>query len=68
MWLREITIGGLMFSPFPLFLIFGLMLTGLCALVVRNSRLQQYIWRDAWFFLSLWVCLSALSVYLFGAR
>ena len=66
MWLREIAIGGLMFSPFLFFLGCAAALTVASAWALRLAGLQHRVWKDAWFYLSLFTCYVALSLKMLG--
>ncbi|EKF75097.1 hypothetical protein A11A3_05374 [Alcanivorax hongdengensis A-11-3] len=66
MWLREMTLGGLLFSPLLAFALVGLVLTGLTRLAIHRLNGQQWLWKDAWFYVALFVCYSALALRLLG--
>ena len=65
--LREVGFGGMLFSPLVVLvpLAFGLVL--LTRLFLHQLDVQGFIWKQAWFEVSLFVCYLAVVVYLFGS-
>ena len=67
MGLREWEVGGVLLSPFLLFVLLALLLTGLLRLVVQATPLGRWIWHEALFDAALFVCVLFLVVRLLGA-
>jgi len=66
MGLREWEVGGVLLSPFLLYVLLALLLTGLLRLVVHASPLGRWIWHEALFDAALFVCVLFLVVRLLG--
>ncbi|PWQ88957.1 transporter, partial [Enterococcus faecium] len=49
MGLREWEVGGVLLSPFLLYVLLALLLTGLLRLVVHATPLGRWIWHEALF-------------------
>lgn len=64
--LREVGFGGLLFSPLVVLVPIAFALTLLTRLVLYRLNVQGFIWKQAWFEVSLFVCYLAAIVYLFG--
>ncbi|MEP5230618.1 MAG: DUF1656 domain-containing protein [Alloalcanivorax sp.] len=62
MWLHEIPVGGMLFSPMVLLVLLALVLTLVTHLLLRQLGWHHQIWKGAWFYLSLFVCFVALSL------
>ncbi|EDX90858.1 MULTISPECIES: DUF1656 domain-containing protein [unclassified Alcanivorax] len=62
MWLHEIPVGGMLFSPMVLLVLLALVLTLVSHLLLRQLGWHHQIWKGAWFYLSLFVCFVALSL------
>lgn len=62
MWLHEIPVGGMLFSPMVLLVLLALALTLVSHLLLRQLGWHHQIWKGAWFYLSLFVCFVALSL------
>ena len=67
MGLREWEVGGVLLSPFLLYVLLALLLTGLLRLVVQATPLRRWIWHEALFDTALFVCVLFLVVRLLGA-
>ena len=67
MGLREWEVGGVLLSPFLLYVLLALLLTGLLRLVVHATPLGRWIWHEALFDAALFVCVLFLVVRLLGA-
>ncbi|AAN66776.1 hypothetical protein PRJ_1213 [Pseudomonas sp. XWY-1] len=66
MGLREWEVGGVLLSPFLLYVLLALLLTGLLRLVVHATPLGRWIWHEALFDAALFVCVLFLVVRLSG--
>ena len=66
MGLREWEGGGVLLSPFLLYVLLALLLTGLLRLVVQATPLGRWIWHEALFDAALFVCVLFLVVRLLG--
>ncbi|MBQ24472.1 DUF1656 domain-containing protein [Alcanivorax sp.] len=62
MWLHEIPVGGMLFSPMVLLVLLALTLTLMTYLLLRQLGWHRQVWKGAWFYLSLFVCFVALSL------
>jgi len=62
MWLHEIPVGGMLFSPMVLLVLLALALTLVSHLLLRQLGWHNQVWKGAWFYLSLFVCFVALSL------
>ena len=66
MLLQELPLAGLLFSPFILFVLVSFVLTLVTHSLIYRLALSRWIWRDAWFDVSLFVCYLALTVWILG--
>ncbi|MDG9886391.1 DUF1656 domain-containing protein [Pseudomonas sp. GD04058] len=65
MGLREWTLGGVLLSPFLLYVVLALLLTGLLRFILRLTPLRRWIWHEALFDCALFVCvLTLVTLYL----
>ena len=62
MWLHEIPVGGMLFSPMVLLVLLALTLTLMTYLLLRQLGWHRQVWKGALFYLSLFVCFVALSL------
>ncbi|AZL67390.1 MULTISPECIES: DUF1656 domain-containing protein [Pseudomonas] len=62
MGLREWALGGVLLSPFLIYVVLALLLTGLLRFVVRATPLGRWIWHEALFDTALFVCVLYLVV------
>ncbi|MHA6193493.1 DUF1656 domain-containing protein [Pseudomonas wadenswilerensis] len=60
MGLREWALGGVLLSPFLLYVLLALLLTGLLRLLLRLTPLGRWIWHEALFDCALFVCVLTL--------
>ena len=67
MGLREWEVGGVLLSPFLLYVLLALLLTGLLRLVVQATPLGRWIWHEALFEGALYACVCATLILLMGA-
>ncbi|MFG0408526.1 DUF1656 domain-containing protein [Pseudomonas sp. NY5710] len=67
MGLREWEVGGVLLSPFLLYVLLALALTGLLRLLVQATPLARWIWHEALFDAAVFVCVLFLVVRLLGA-
>ncbi len=66
MLLHEISIGGLLFSPLIMFILISMLLTLATRYLIHSLSLTGWIWRGAWFDVSLFFCFLALSIAILG--
>ncbi|EKT4465892.1 MULTISPECIES: DUF1656 domain-containing protein [Pseudomonas] len=66
MGLREWALGGVLLSPFLIYALLALLLTGLLRLVVQATPLGRWIWHEALFDAALFVCVLSLVVHVLG--
>lgn len=65
MGLREWALGGVLLSPFLIYVLLALALTGLLRLALRLTPLHRWIWHEALFDCALFVCvLTLVTLYL----
>ncbi|MBQ0832369.1 MAG: DUF1656 domain-containing protein [Marinobacter sp.] len=64
--LYEMSIGGMLFSPFVVLVPVAFILTAATRLALHYLGLRHYIWKEAWFDVAVFVCYLAAIVYLFG--
>lgn len=64
--LHELALGGLLFSPLLVLGLAAFLLTMVTRFLLYRFALGQFIWKDAWFEVSLFICYLALLVYLIG--
>ncbi|NIF19541.1 DUF1656 domain-containing protein [Pantoea sp. Cy-639] len=67
MALREWTVGGVLLSPFLIYVLLALLLTGLLRFIVQATPLGRWIWHEALFDAALFVCVLFLVVRLSGS-
>jgi hypothetical protein len=66
MGLREWALGGVLLSPFLIYALLALLLTGLLRFAVQATPLGRWIWHEALFDVALFVCVLYLVVRLLG--
>lgn len=66
MGLREWALGGVLLSPFLIYVLLALLLTGLLRVVLQATPLGRWIWHEALFDTALFVCVLFLVVRLLG--
>jgi hypothetical protein len=66
MGLREWAMGGVLLSPFLIYVLMALVLTGALRLVVQATPLARWIWHEALFDAAMFVCVLYLVVRLLG--
>ena len=64
--LHEMSIGGMLFSPFVVLVPMAFILAAATRLALHHLSLRRYIWKEAWFDVAVFVCYLAAIVYLFG--
>ncbi len=64
--LHEMSIGGMLFSPFVALVPAAFILAAVTRLALHYLGLRSYIWKEAWFDVAVFVCYLAAIVYLFG--
>lgn len=65
--LQELGFGGLLFSPLVLMIPMAFVLASITRLALHYLDWRQYIWKEAWFDVGLYVCYLALIIYFFGS-
>ena len=66
MGLREWALGGVLLSPFLIYVLLALALTSALRLLVQVTSLGRWIWHEALFDAALFVCVLSLLVHLLG--
>ncbi|MGG7599449.1 DUF1656 domain-containing protein [Pseudomonas sp. WC1] len=66
MGLREWALGGVLLSPFLIYVLLALVLTGLLRFIVQATPLGRWIWHEALFDAALFVCVLYGVVRLLG--
>ena len=65
MGLREWALGGVLLSPFLIYVVLALLLTGLVRLLLRLTPVGHWIWHESLFDCALFVCiLTLVTLYL----
>ncbi|MFP3977634.1 MULTISPECIES: DUF1656 domain-containing protein [Marinobacter] len=64
--LHEMSLGGMLFSPFVLLLPLAFIMAAITRGVLHYMGLRTYIWKKAWFDVAMFVCWLAAIVYLFA--
>ncbi|MNZ93315.1 efflux system membrane protein [compost metagenome] len=59
MELREWALAGVLFSPFVIYVLLAMLLTGLLRQLIRRTPLAGWIWHEALFDSALFVCVLA---------
>ncbi|MFK0089284.1 DUF1656 domain-containing protein [Pseudomonas sp. NPDC090755] len=60
MGLREWGLGGVLLSPFLIYVLLALALTGAVRLLLRLTPLGRWIWHEALFDCALFICVLTL--------
>jgi hypothetical protein len=60
MGLREWALGGVLLSPFLIYVLLALALTGAVRLLLRLTPLGRWIWHEALFDCALFICVLTL--------
>ncbi|MBM3107591.1 MULTISPECIES: DUF1656 domain-containing protein [Pseudomonas] len=60
MGLREWALGGVLLSPFLIYVVLALVLTGVVRLLLRLTPLGRWVWHEALFDCALFVCVLTL--------
>lgn len=60
MGLHEWALGGVLLSPFLLYALLALLLTGALRLLLRLTPIGRWIWHEALFDCALFVCILTL--------
>lgn len=66
MGLREWALGGVLLSPFLIYVLMALALTAVLRLLVQATPLGRWIWHEALFDAALFVCVLYLVMRLLG--
>lgn len=66
MGLREWALGGVLLSPFLIYVLMALALTAVLRLLVQATPLGRWIWHEALFDAALFVCVLYLVVRMLG--
>lgn len=60
MGLREWALGGVLLSPFLIYVVLALVLTAVVRLLLRLTPLGRWIWHEALFDCALFICVLTL--------
>lgn len=60
MGLREWALGGVLLSPFLIYVVLALLLTAAVRLLLRLTPLGRWIWHEALFDCALFICVLTL--------
>ncbi|AMS16555.1 transporter [Pseudomonas chlororaphis] len=66
MGLRECSLGGVLLSPFLIYVVLALVLTGVLRMLLRATPLGRWIWHEALFDVALYVCVLTLVTVVLG--
>ena len=66
MGLRELELGGILFSPMLVFALLALVVTGVLRRGLHWAGLTRWIWHEALFDCALYVCVLATIVAVLG--
>lgn len=66
MYLRELAWGGVFFSPMLLYVLISLVLAVLIRVLVYKSPLGRFILQEAWFDVTLFLCILVAVTYFAG--
>lgn len=66
MGLREWALGGVLLSPFLIYVLIALAVTAVLRMVVQATPLGRWIWHEALFDTALFVCVLSSVVHLLG--
>ncbi|EPL15109.1 DUF1656 domain-containing protein [Pseudomonas sp. TH05] len=66
MGLREWSLGGILLSPFLIYVVLALLLTGALRMLLRITPLGRWIWHEALFDCALYVCVLTLITVVLG--
>lgn len=66
MGLREWSLGGVLLSPFLMYALAALLVTGVLRLALQRVGMARWIWHEALFDCALYVCVLSLLVACFG--
>ncbi|MBM5461027.1 DUF1656 domain-containing protein [Pseudomonas sp. P66] len=66
MGLREWALGGVLLSPFLIYVVLALVLTGVVRLLLRLTPLGRWVWHEALFDCALFVCVLTLITHGLG--
>ena len=67
MGLREWSVGGVLLSPFLIYVVLALLVTGALRLLLRLTPVSRWIWHEALFEGALYACVCATLILLMGA-
>ncbi|GAB6407745.1 DUF1656 domain-containing protein [Pseudomonas sp. MHK4] len=66
MGLREWSVGGVLLSPFLIYLVLALLVTGALRLLLRLTSVSRWIWHEALFDCALYVCVLTVITVVLG--
>ena len=66
MGLREWAVGGVLLSPFLIYVVLGLLVTGAVRLLLGLTPAGRWIWHEALFDCALYVCVLSLITVVLG--
>ncbi|OHV09703.1 DUF1656 domain-containing protein [Kushneria phosphatilytica] len=61
--LHEMSLGGIFYSPMLIFVLISLVVAALLRTLIHKSVLSRLVWQEAWFDVSLFVCVLAVVTY-----
>ncbi|MEG1041148.1 MAG: DUF1656 domain-containing protein [Pseudomonas sp.] len=68
MGLREWALGGVLLSPFLIYVVLAMVLTVVVRLLLRLTPLGRWIWHEALFDFALFICVLTLVTLELGPR
>ena len=66
MGLREWSVGGVLLSPFLIYVVLALLVTGALRLLLRQTPVSRWIWHEALFDCALYVCVLTVITFVLG--
>lgn len=66
MGLREWALGGVLLSPFLIYVLIALAITAVLRFIIQVTPLGRWIWHEALFDAALFVCVLSVLVHLLG--
>lgn len=66
MGLREWSVGGVLLSPFLIYVLLALLVTGALRMLLRLTPVGHWIWHEALFDCALYVCVLTLITVVLG--
>ncbi len=66
MGLREWSFGGILLSPFLIYALLALLVTGALRWLIHRTGLSRWIWHEAFFDCALYICVLSVITQLLG--